>query len=129
MTTYCDKDYFAQRRSSKTKSFSDWTDYAASEDYPDATSLEKALEAATAIMNNRSHMNTSSNITNAQDVETLKDTCYKMTCRILGMELQMGMQGGAFMFSPSDYLSTLERGTLITIGRIHTKRKVGRIVF
>lgn len=129
MASYCDKDYFAECRSSKTKSFADWDDYAASEDWPDATSLQKALDRATAIMNNRSHMNTSSNITTTQDVETLKDICYKMACRILGMEIQMGFQGGAFSFSPADYLSERERQTLLTIGKVANKRVVGKVVF
>jgi hypothetical protein len=80
-------------------------------------------------MNDREHINTSSNITTSQDVTRLKDICYKMACRMLGMELNMGMQGGAFAFSPADYLSHRERETLITIGRLNTKRRVGKIVF
>lgn len=127
MTSYCDKDYFAECRSSKTKSFANWAAYAASEDYPDATSLQKALDRATSIMNNRSHMNTSSNITNTQDVETLKDICYKMATRMLGIESQRGT--GMIGYSPADYLNVIERETLITIGQVATKRKVGRVVF
>lgn len=129
MATYCDKDYFATRRSSKTKPFTDWDDYTASEDFPDENALDDVLEACTAIMNNRSHMNTSSNITTSQDVVTLRDICYKMACRMLGMEIQMGFQGGAFAFSPADYLSERERQTLLTIGKINSKRVVGRVVF
>jgi hypothetical protein len=43
MTTYCDKDYFAKRRSTKSKSFEDWDDYPASENFPDANTLDEIL--------------------------------------------------------------------------------------
>lgn len=127
MTSYCDKDYFAQRRSSKTKAYTDWDDYADSEDFPDETSLDLVLQAATDIMNNRWHINTSSNITNSQDTGTLKDICYKMATRMLGIESGRGT--GIVNFSPGDYLNVNERETLKAIGRVATKRKVGKVVF
>ena len=127
MTGYIDKDYFAQRRSSKSKSFSDWDDYADSENWPDATSLDLIIQAATDIMNNRSHINTSSNITNTQDTGTLKDTCYKMVCRMMGIATQQGI--GTIPFSPADYLNAIERSTLQSIGKVANKRKIGRVVF
>ena len=119
MATYCDKDYFAQRRG-----FADWDNY--SDDFPVEATLDLVLQACTDIMNDRRHMNTSSNITTSQDTGTLKDICYKMASRMLGMEVVSGM---GQMFSLADYLTTGERETLISIAKVATKRTTGAVVF
>jgi len=117
ITPYCSKDQWAVRKSTKTKTFDDWDDYADEEDYPDANSLDDALADATAIMNDSEHINCgSTNVTTAAKLDRLERICYNMANRILSVELGRGMQGGDYRFSPQDMLYTMERQFLLNTG-------------
>lgn len=116
-TPYCSKDQWAKKKSTKTKPFEDWDDYAAEEDFPDANSLDEVLEAATEIMNDSQHINCqTTNITSAFYTDRLERICYNMANRILDVELGRGMAGGDYRFSPQDMLYAMERQQLLNIG-------------
>ena len=128
-TPYCSRDQWSVRKSSKTQAYGNWADYAAAEAWPDATSLDKALSDATNIMNNPAHINTTSNLTDGNYTEWLERLCYDMANRILGVEGNQAMQGGIWTYSPGDKMNRYERQTIISLSKIKSKRRVGRVVF
>lgn len=114
-TPYCSRDQWAVRKSSKTKSYSDWNDYTAENTYPDANSLDEALEAGDITINKTIGWITS-NITDTAYTDFLEFLNYKLADRNLLIEQYHGYQAGKMMFSPQDYLFDKERRDLKDIG-------------
>ncbi|MFW9872567.1 MAG: hypothetical protein ACFFG0_05640 [Candidatus Thorarchaeota archaeon] len=127
-TPYCSKDQWAVRKSSKNKSYSDWDDYTAENNYPDANSLDEALEDGATTINKIIGWATS-NITSSTYTSFLEFLNYKLANRRLMVEQYQGYQAGKMMFSPQDLLFEYEREDLKDIGRLTSKRKVGKWVF
>lgn len=130
MAPYCDKDAWAKRRSSDTQTYDNWSDYDTAEQWPDANSLDEALQDATDIMNDSEHLNVkTSNVTNASYTNRLERLCYDITNRLLGVEGNQAMQGGIWTYSPQDKMNTMERNFLRTTSKVLNKRPVGKVVF
>lgn len=128
-TVYCDKDAWAQHKSSKTHPYANWAAYAAAEDWPDEYSLNKALEKATVELNSVISL-TNTNISGAAYTDYLEILCYRMTQRYFDDNqdaFNNGLRTSAFM--PRDYLYERERKKLQDIGKASSVRRVGRVVF
>lgn len=123
-TPYCDKDGFANREKGLT-----WNNYVKGGfTYPNPEELETSLEMGARIIN-RTIGNITSNITDSAYTSDLEDINYKLATRIMAVKRNRSFMGGNFMFSPQDYLFSMERGYLQDIGRLKLKRKVGKWVF
>jgi hypothetical protein len=129
MAPYCTKDAWAVRKSSKTQTYDNWADYTAAEDWPDANALDKALQDATEMMNDLTHINTSTNITDTRHTNRLEEICYNVANRNLGVEGNEAMQGGIWIYSPGDKLNGYERDFLLKLSKVKSKRRVGKVVF
>jgi len=125
---YCDKDVWAQHKSSKTHSYANWAAYAAAEEWPDAYSLNKALEDGTVEINMCIGL-TATNITSINYTDYLELLNFRMTERYFD-DNQDAFQNGLRIasFIPRDYLYERERKKLQDIGRASSRRIVGRVV-
>lgn len=129
VTPYCSTDQWAYRRGGYAN-FAAYT--TAKGEYPEENQLLKALEAATNILNNPAHLNTTSNITDTNYTEELEYDCFIMANRMLDIDRARSKDGGGFgvqTWSQADFLMSHERVSLKLISKIKGKRLVGKIVF
>jgi len=124
-TPYCSVNAWAKRR----KGLATFDLYHAAYPAPTENELDEALEDATNIMNDLQHLAVSTNVTTAAYLGRLEKICYNVANRILTVESNMGLIGGAWTWSPQDMMYSSERNELITITKITKRRLRGKVVF
>jgi len=130
MATYCTPDQWAIKQSSESKTYENFDDYAASEDYPTKEGLEDILEEVTSIMNYELGNVTGTNVTNALYTTLLRNICYRGAQNFIDLEQARAQQRPErAQFIPKDYINERDRLRLRDIGRIVKYRRRAKVVF
>lgn len=115
MTSYCTTNQWAIKKSSKNHSYSNFTDYAAANDYPEESNLQDMLDEMTELMNDEIGT-TGTNITDSNYLTLLKNICYRGVELMMDEEQARAGQKERMSFVPKDYMYERDRTRLQRIG-------------